>query len=968
MIRHLSDGDNGMLMQAYLDGEVSVAESRRLREAFAGDHALAKAVLNELRTESLITEVLAESYMPWGAAAISGLEDRPAGKGNKRIVKIPAPARTRLVIGPPRPLRGRRRSRWSRASGALAAAAALAVLTISFLYATNILRGEYSSVLLVNVGRDVRTARLPDGTVVRIFPGSRAEARGRDDARSLRQLIMLDRGEIEIYAPSAPKNQTACRVETPEGFWVETVGTRFRVTRTFEDDRGERSMNKRKLTGAVVGVLLVAVLEGEVRTGGGHAGERRVSAGGDAEIRGASREATMVAPTEEEWRANILRKLQRPVSFEFVKSPLTEVLAFMRKNTGVNIILDPAVKAGGEKPITLRMTDARAKLALDWILKAADLAYELRDNAIFISVLANLKPDAAMRIYDVSDLLVPLVDCPGPDLDLCGQPVLGTRKAITGVFISEPTTDAEALADEVRTLIKPESWAPKLSTSIEARDNKLVIVQRPEVHCQVSAFLTGLRAQAVGQIEVTARFYAVADDAVKEAEKTGTLLAEAVALARSGQRVHCHRGKIMPATKASRSRLLGAVLDVRPILSEDGKRVLVEGNMGLWREAAGKAGAVHVWRTPPHVRIPLGQRVRLVMGRLNAKSSEPQLVVAVLSARAKWGKATSEKPEAEPAWKLRVRKELAKEVNVEFVKQPLGECINYLRKLTRVSVITDTKAFASGKIDTKTPITLRLKKTRLETAFKWVLRMAELDYRLKGGAVFISTPEILQGEVVQKAYDVRALTHAFRHYSAPDKAVLNRAPVVGASPKSLADILERSVHPESWSHPDKCIGEKGGKLTVVQLPEVHAKIRKLIATLGAQIRPEIRVDVRLYSLPAEVRATTPETTETEGQLLSRLGTAGANGQRLYCLGGTARTVKGEKKVSFRGALVEVQPTLSHDRRYISLDTRVSWSDQKMNTAKLRGNLSLEVGKPAVFSLGAADGKRMAAVITASLGK
>ena len=73
-------------------------------------------------------------------------------------------------------------------------------------------------------------------------------------------------------------------METEDGLWVETMGTFFKVARTYENEQKERNVNKSKLAGLVAAVLAVAVIEGEVRTGNAQAAEHRVAAGGKSEV------------------------------------------------------------------------------------------------------------------------------------------------------------------------------------------------------------------------------------------------------------------------------------------------------------------------------------------------------------------------------------------------------------------------------------------------------------------------------------------------------------------------------------------------------------------------------------------------------------------------------------------------------------------------------------------------------------
>ena len=104
----------------------------------------------------------------------------------------------------------------------------------------------------------------------------------------MRQVIRLEEGEVTVHAPKAHEGEIACRVETEDGLWVETLGTVFRVSRIYENEQGETSVQRSRLAGFVTAALVVAVLEGEVRTGNAQAAKVNVAAGEKAEVRGSA--------------------------------------------------------------------------------------------------------------------------------------------------------------------------------------------------------------------------------------------------------------------------------------------------------------------------------------------------------------------------------------------------------------------------------------------------------------------------------------------------------------------------------------------------------------------------------------------------------------------------------------------------------------------------------------------------------
>jgi len=117
---------------------------------------------------------------------------------------------------------------------------------------------------------------------------------------------------------------------------------------------------------------------------------------------------------EPPWRTKLKATLEREVSFDFVETPLRDVLGFLQQITNANIILDEkAIDLVGDPQLTLKVTDMKLARALDWIAGMADLKYALKDEAIFISDEQGVSGGSSLRLYDVTDLLLQVKDFPG---------------------------------------------------------------------------------------------------------------------------------------------------------------------------------------------------------------------------------------------------------------------------------------------------------------------------------------------------------------------------------------------------------------------------------------------------------------------------------------------------------------------------------------------------------------------------
>ncbi len=216
---------------------------------------------------------------------------------------------------------------------------------------------------------------------------------------------------------------------------------------------------------------------------------------------------------EEPWKAEIRKRLQRKVSFEFVDTPLADAVEFLRHLANVTMIIDPKVLSANPPQINLRVTDMNLDLALEWILKLAELEYALQDSAIFISKPQTLQPPLEMKIYDVSDLTQNITDFPGPEFQIT---VAGDKNAAGGgggapltPFGGPPKTAAPTNAtiqEMIKTRIRPDMWDPATGASIEEKGGKLVVMQRPEIHELINQLLGNFRSTQKMMINIESRF------------------------------------------------------------------------------------------------------------------------------------------------------------------------------------------------------------------------------------------------------------------------------------------------------------------------------------------------------------------------------------------------------------------------------------------------------------------------------
>ena len=157
----------------------------------------------------------------------------------------------------------------------------------------------------------------------------------------------------------------------------------------------------------------------------------------------------------EVWRQDIERNLDQAISVNFDERGITEVVAFLQRNTNVNFVLDPDV-AALEPIVSMQLSDVRLRNALEFIMLQTDLTYALQNEAVYISTDDGLRGDAYTRVYDVRDLTMSLTSFPGPRMEIPDPQGDGAR------LLPETTTDegpqAGDFMDIILEVVSPESW------------------------------------------------------------------------------------------------------------------------------------------------------------------------------------------------------------------------------------------------------------------------------------------------------------------------------------------------------------------------------------------------------------------------------------------------------------------------------------------------------------------------------
>ena len=157
----------------------------------------------------------------------------------------------------------------------------------------------------------------------------------------------------------------------------------------------------------------------------------------------------------------VRKQLRKEASFDFIATPLPDVLAYISHWTGVPLVLDDEhVQDAHELEVTLRLENVHADDALKWALRLVALDYVVREHDVLVTTRDEAWWDGRApveRAYSVEKLI-------------------------------DPKSKASDFANFIKSVITVDTWGKK-GTGIKAKDGTLIVVHIPKVHAQIRELL-----------------------------------------------------------------------------------------------------------------------------------------------------------------------------------------------------------------------------------------------------------------------------------------------------------------------------------------------------------------------------------------------------------------------------------------------------------------------------------------------
>lgn len=235
-------------------------------------------------------------------------------------------------------------------------------------------------------------------------------------------------------------------------------------------------------------------------------------------------------PVKEQYSKVIEDALNTILTFEFLDTPLKDVIAFVREKTNINVI----VNAEAENiSVTLKLKDITLRVALNYMLPKG-YEYVIEGDILHFN-----KQKLELRVYDVRDILINMDDKEPLKFDITAAATsqMGISRG-EAIKVKDPSERVLDLIELVVTTIEPSSWSYRTSIigatavgqrsiniqgkgegSIVARMGQpgdLVVVNSKYVHGQVANLLASLRSSQNLQVNIEARFITVSDEFMED--------------------------------------------------------------------------------------------------------------------------------------------------------------------------------------------------------------------------------------------------------------------------------------------------------------------------------------------------------------------------------------------------------------------------------------------------------------------
>ena len=177
------------------------------------------------------------------------------------------------------------------------------------------------------------------------------------------------------------------------------------------------------------------------------------------------------------------------VTLDFTNAPLDSVIDYLREISGLNIFVDSKVR-DKQINISIKVNEITLRSIFSLMLKPQNCDIMFKDGVLQVMTKEDVADKTMkMEIYDCRDILYPIQNFPGVDLDLNA----GGPGVITTPDAGEAGSEVP-IEEMVRAHAGGRSWEENSKAVVKMQNGLLVVKNTPEVHKQVRRLLDLLRA------------------------------------------------------------------------------------------------------------------------------------------------------------------------------------------------------------------------------------------------------------------------------------------------------------------------------------------------------------------------------------------------------------------------------------------------------------------------------------------
>ncbi|MFW6107237.1 MAG: hypothetical protein ACOC8A_00955 [bacterium] len=216
-------------------------------------------------------------------------------------------------------------------------------------------------------------------------------------------------------------------------------------------------------------------------------------------------------------------------------------------------------------------------------------------------------------------------------------------------------------------------------------------------------------------------------------------------------------------------------------------------------------------------------------------------------------------------WEQELRAKLDREVAMGFRDTPLQEAVEQLSAVGDVPVVVDPAVR-----DKKALVNIPESRMPLGVMLGWVARFGGLDYSLRHGAVYLSTPRGMLDEPVRRVYDISGFL------ALPEDAepLPESGPVEAMQPRrqeedseevdldsvgeGWVELIRTTIRPSTWHQPAEgqvlqeqqpyTIRYRNGRIVVVHTLDVHEQIDELLNNFRKARSLQVHIVARFIEL------------------------------------------------------------------------------------------------------------------------